>query len=148
MAQQVAFFGEGRMNVSALSKAISLAGLGMAFLAAPAFSHHSFAMFDVSQTLVVEGVVTEYELTNPHSWLRIEAMDIESGQMREWAFEASSPAVQALYGMGRNSVHAGDGITVTYHPMRDGARGGQFVEAVLDDGTEFIRANREAATEN
>jgi len=136
------------MDVNAFGKAMGLASLGMAFLVAPAFSHHSFAMFDISQSLVVKGIVTEYELTNPHSWLRIEAMDEESGEMREWAFEGSSPAVQALYGMGRNSIHPGDGITVTYHPMKDGARGGQFVEAVLDDGTEFIRANREAAAEN
>ena len=136
------------MNNREFGKVFGLATLGVAFLASPALSHHSFAMFDISQSLVVEGTVTEYELTNPHSWLRIEAMDEESGQMRDWAFEASSPAVQALYGMGRGSVHPGDGITVTYHPMRDGARGGQFVEATLDDGTSFVRANREAAPEN
>ena len=130
------------MDVNALGKALGLAGLATAILVSPALSHHSFAMFDTSQSLSVEGTVTEYELVNPHSWLRIEAMDEESGQMREWAFEGSSPAVQALYGMGRGSVHPGDMITVTYHPMRDGSRGGQFVEAVLADGTEFIRANR------
>ncbi len=130
------------MKIYAFGKAFGLSALGMAFLAAPALSHHSFAMFDTTQSLSVEGTVTEYELVNPHSWLRIEAMDEESGQMREWAFEGSSPAVQALYGMGRGSVTPGDGITVTYHPMKDGSRGGQFVEAVLDDGTEFIRANR------
>ena len=136
------------MNINALGKAIGLATLWAVALASPALSHHSFAMFDISQSLVVEGTVTEYELTNPHSWLRIEALDEESGQMREWAFEASSPAVQALYGMGRGSVQPGDGITVTYHPMRDGSRGGQFVEATLDDGTSFIRANREEPVEN
>lgn len=130
------------MNIKAYGNAPGLAVLCAALFASPALSHHSFAMFDISQSLVVEGTVTEYELTNPHSWLRIEAMDEESGQMREWAFEASSPAVQAQYGMGRGTVHPGDGITVTYHPMRDGSRGGQFVEATLDDGTAFVRANR------
>jgi hypothetical protein len=136
------------MDIRAIGNALGLAALGVTILASPALSHHSFAMFDTSQSLVVKGTVTEYELTNPHSWLRIEALDEETGQMREWAFEGSSVAVQALYGMGRGSVQQGDGITVTYHPMRDGSRGGQFVEATLDDGTSFVRANREAPAEN
>ena len=136
------------MNTKAFGNALGLAAFCAAISASPALSHHSFAMFDISQSLVVQGTVTEYELTNPHSWLRIEAMDEETGQMREWAFEGSSVAVQALYGMGRGSVQPGDGITVTYHPMRDGSRGGQFVEATLDDGTSFVRANREEPAEN
>jgi len=136
------------MDIREIGNALGLATLGVAILASPALSHHSFAMFDTAQSLVVKGTVTEYELTNPHSWLRIEALDEESGQMREWAFEGSSVAVQALYGMGRGSVQPGDGITVTYHPMRDGSRGGQFVEATLDDGTSFVRANREEPAEN
>ena len=130
------------MNIKAFGNALGLAALCAALFTSPALSHHSFAMFDISQSLIVEGTVTDYELTNPHSWLRIEAMDEESGQIREWAFEASSPAVQAQYGMGRGSVHPGDAITVTFHPMRDGSRGGQFVEATLADGTSFVRANR------
>jgi hypothetical protein len=130
------------MNNKAFGNAFGLVALCAAFFVSPALSHHSFAMFDISQSLVVEGTVTEYELTNPHSWLRIEAVDEESGQLREWAFEASSPAVQAQYGMGRGSVHPGDAITVTFHPMRDGSRGGQFVEATLADGTSFVRADR------
>ncbi len=136
------------MNTKAFGGGLALATFGAAILASPALSHHSFAMFDTSQSLVVTGTVTEYELTNPHSWLRIEALDEVSGQMREWAFEGSSVAVQALYGLGRGSVQPGDGITVTYHPMRDGSRGGQFVEATLDDGTSFVRANRVATPEN
>ena len=67
---------------------------------------------------------------------------VPRAKLREFAFEGSSPAVQAQYGMGRGSVHPGDAITVTYHPMRDGSRGGQFVEAYLADGTAFVRANR------
>lgn len=131
------------MNV----RTFGLAVIGVAFFASPALSHHSFAMFDTTQSVVLEGIVTDFELVNPHSWLRIDALDEESGQMREWAFEMSSPAVQAQYGMGRDSVHPGDSITVTFHPMRDGTRGGQFVEARLADGTEFVRANRDVAPE-
>ena len=129
------------MNV----KTFCLAAVAATLFASPAFAHHSFAMFDTAQSVVLKGVVTEYEWTNPHCWLRMEAMDEASGVARQWAFEMSSPAVQASYGMTRDSVHSGDIVTVTFHPMRDGSRGGQFVQAILADGTEVARANRAGA---
>ena len=38
-------------------------------MSSPAVAHHSSAMFDLTQTITVEGVVKKWELTNPHSWL-------------------------------------------------------------------------------
>ena len=31
-----------------------------------------------------------------------------------------------------DSVKAGDAVLVTFHPMKDGTRGGQFIQAVLN----------------
>ena len=125
------------MNV----KTFGLAAIAATLFASPAFAHHSFAMFDTDKSITMKGTVTEYEWTNPHCWLRVTAMD-QGGAAAKWAFEMSSPAVQASYGMTRNSVKAGDVITVTFHPMKDGSRGGQFVQAILADGKEVARANR------
>jgi hypothetical protein len=44
-------------------------------------------------------------------------------------------------GMSADSVKAGDAVSVTFHPMKDGARGGQFLQAVLPDGKQVVRAN-------
>ena len=44
-------------------------------------------------------------------------------------------------GMHSDSVHAGDVVTVTFHPMKDGTRGGQFIQAELPGGKSVIRAN-------
>jgi hypothetical protein len=44
-------------------------------------------------------------------------------------------------GMHANSVKPGDVVTVTFHPMKDGSRGGQFIQAKLPDGKDIIRAN-------
>ena len=38
-------------------------------------------------------------------------------------------------------MKVGDAVSVTFHPMRDGTRGGQFVEATLPGGQQVIRAN-------
>ena len=35
-------------------------------MAAPAFAHHSFALFDNEKTLTLEGTIKEFQWTNPH----------------------------------------------------------------------------------
>jgi hypothetical protein len=65
------------------------AALLVAGLAAPAvFAHHSFAPhFDINKPANIEGVVTEYEARNPHSYLHIAAID-ENGRTHEYVCES------------------------------------------------------------
>ena len=42
---------------------------------APASAHHSFAMFNLTEHKLIEGVVTEWNYNNPHSWLHIQGLD-------------------------------------------------------------------------
>ena len=122
-------------------KAVSLSALAVAAFATPAFAHHSFAMFDAEQTVTLQGTVKEFEWTNPHSWLRIMVRDAKTDQLVLWALELSSPARLKRMGMSADSVKAGDAVSVTFHPLRNGARGGQFIQAVLPGGKQVIRAN-------
>ena len=122
-------------------KALSLATVAAIAIAAPAFAHHSFAMFDAEKTLTMKGTVKEFEWTNPHSWLRVTVMDEKTGKPLLWALEMSSPARLTTMGMHADSVRAGDAVSVTFHPMRDGTRGGQFIQATLPNGKAVIRAN-------
>jgi Family of unknown function (DUF6152) len=111
-------------------------GLGLVALAAfavPASAHHSFAMFDSDKTITMTGVVKELEWSNPHVWLRL-MVDDQAGPARQWALEMGAPAQQSRIGWKPDSVKPGDKITVTMHPLKDGARGGQFVSAVLPNG--------------
>jgi hypothetical protein len=122
-------------------RALSLSAICVVALAAPAFAHHSFAMFDAAKNVTVQGTVKEFEWTNPHSWLRVMVMDDKSGKPVMWALEMSSPARLTTMGMHADSVKAGDTVSVTFHPMRDGTRGGQFIQAMLPGGKAVIRAN-------
>jgi len=122
------------MNIKALSLGVIFA----AAITAPAFAHHSFAMFDAEKTITTKGVVTEYEWTNPHSWLRVNVADA-SGKQLQWAFEMSSPATMTGLGMTPDTVKPGDLVTVTYHPLKDGSRGGQFMQALLPNGKMAVR---------
>jgi hypothetical protein len=119
-------------------KACSLGAILAVGFIAPAFAHHSFAMFDADKIVTVKGTVREYEWTNPHSWLRVMVAD-QTGKALQWAFEMSSPNTMTGLGMTPDTVKPGDTVTVTYHPLRDGSRGGQFMQALLPSGKLAVR---------
>ena len=69
-----------------------LLGLGaMIMTVTPGFAHHSAAMFEPTKTITVEGVVKEWQLTNPHSWLLVEVTG-KDGKTVVWGFEAEGPS--------------------------------------------------------
>jgi len=115
------------------SKIISLAVVATAAFAVPAYSHHSFSMFDAGKTVTLKVTVQELEWVNPHAWLRVMIPD-QAGTLRVWALEMGPPARQLRRGWKPDSVRRGDVITVNYHPLKDGSRGGQLVSAILTDG--------------
>ena len=123
------------------SKAVSLTAIAVAAFTAPALAHHSFAMFDAQKTVTLEGTVKEFEWVNPHAWLRVMVDDEKTGKAALWALELSSPSRLVTMGMRADSVKPGDPVSVTFHPLKDGARGGQFIQAVLPGGKQVIRAN-------
>ena len=122
-------------------KVVSLTVIAVAAFTASAFAHHSFAMFDAQQTVTLQGTVKEFEWTNPHAWLRVMVNDEKTGMPLLWALELSSPSRLVTMGMRADSVKPGDAVSVTFHPMKDGTRGGQFLQAVLPGGKQIIRAN-------
>ena len=122
-------------------KVVSLAAVAAAACATSALAHHSFAMFDAEKTITLQGTVKEFEWVNPHSWLRINVNDEKTGKPALWALELSSPSRLVTMGMRADSVKAGDTVSVTFHPMKDGTRGGQFIQAVLPGGKQILRAN-------
>ena len=116
-------------------KVVSLTAVAIAAFTASAFAHHSFAMFDQQQTVTLQGTVKEFEWTNPHAWLRVMVDDEKTGKTALWALELSSPSRLVTMGMRADSMRTGDAVSVTIHPLKDGARGGQFIQA----GIKLIR---------
>ncbi len=113
-------------------KALALSGVALA-IASPALAHHSFSMFNTDKTVTVNGTVEEFELTNPHVWIHMMAPDA-SGKLVEWSFEMQSVASAVGAGWGPDTIKPGDKLSVDFHPLKDGTRGGQFISAVLADG--------------
>ena len=126
------------------AKVLILAGIAASVLTGQALAHHSFAMFDPDKLITQEGVVKEFEWTNPHVWLHIVAPDA-GGKAQTWSFEMQAVAAATSGGWRANTVKPGDKVAVEFHPLKDGSRGGELVAATLPDGKRLgSSANRPA----
>jgi hypothetical protein len=105
----------------------------MALSVAPAVAHHSAAGIDRTKSLVVTGTVKEFRWTNPHSWIDLDVAD-DKGVTRTWSVEMTSPAFLLRAGWKSSTIKAGDKVSVTLRPFRNGDPGGLFMSVTLPDG--------------
>ena len=112
---------------------VLLLALGLILLNAPAFAHHSTAMYDMGNPTTVTGVVKRFEWTNPHAYIYLEAKD-EKGNDVEWTIEMMSLNHLKSYGWSRDTVKAGDKITCTGGQARSGLPAMLSSIVTLNDG--------------
>jgi hypothetical protein len=102
--------------------------------AAPAWPHHSFgAEFDVEKPLKLQGVVTKWELINPHSWIHIDVKTAE-GKATTWMIEVGSPNSLFRYGFTKDSLPPGSEIVVEGYQAKDGANRAVGARLTFSDG--------------
>jgi len=114
-----------------MGKALNRASTAVAVLltAGSALAHHSFAMFDQSQTVTLQGTVSDFRWTNPHVFIELTVKN-ESGADEEWSIEMTSPEHLSRAGWRPGTLQAGDKVTLNIHPMRAGVKGGQYLSGV------------------
>ena len=108
----------------------------LGFLAAAGVTvtaHHSFAPFDMSMEKTITGTVSRFEWTNPHSWIWVDVPN-EKGGVDAWAVEGMSPNYLARRGWSKSTLKAGEKITISVRPLKNGQNGGMFLRATLSDG--------------
>lgn len=110
--------------------------------ALPARAHHAFAAFDQETELTLAGTVAEYHWGDPHTWIVLDAAGAD-GRPQRWSIETLSAGSMARRGWSPQSFHAGDRVTLKLHPMKDGSAGGQFIGAILPDGSRLGRMEAE-----
>src|SRR5262245_29912801 len=135
----------------------------------PLAAHHSFsAEFDAAKEIRATGAVTKLDWQNPHGWIHMTATEIcertaargpdaveqewacrspagdEKGA--DWAFELGSPNGLMRLGWTRNSLKAGDVVTVLGSRARDGSTNSNARSVTTADGKRLFAGSSQDAS--
>ena len=105
-------------------------------------AHHSFAMFDQDKLVTVKGVVTEFYWINPHGHIILKVdpgPGVDAKMVGEWDVECASTSIMRLQGWSSNTLKAGDQVTISGNPLKDGSKGVSLFYATFPDGKRLYR---------
>ena len=112
---------------------------GVLLLPVPLIAHHGAAALDTGKEITLKGTVTEWIWSNPHCFLQFDAKD-DKGAVRNWAVETQNPTSMTQRGWSRTSFKAGDTVTVTLEPVKNGQPIGRILTVVLANGEKLVAA--------
>jgi len=121
-------------------RGVSIAAMGVLLMSVPLAAHHGAAALDTGKEVTLKGTVTEWIWSNPHCFLQFDAKDT-TGTMRNWAVETQNPTAMTQRGWSRTSFKAGDAVTVTLEPVKNGQPIGRILSVILANGDKLIAAN-------
>jgi hypothetical protein len=101
--------------------------------AVPAHAHHSFVMFETTKQVTINGTVTSFEWTNPHTYIELDVKDA-AGVVKHWSIEMGSPSILQQSGWKHNSLKKGAEVMLVINPLKNGNPGGLLIYADLLDG--------------
>ena len=131
-----------------LSVSIALAGLllGMSMAVAPVQAHHAFAAeYDGKKQVHLEGVVTQMEWINPHTWIHIDVTEPD-GKVTSWMIEGGSPNILLRRGFNKGSLEKGQKISIDGFQAKDGSNRANGSNITYPDGKKlFLGSSGEGA---
>lgn len=111
----------------------AIVGAALALAAGGVLAHHSTAMFDMQHTITIKGTVTQFDWTNPHTFIFMDVAS-SSGEVEHWGIEGMSPNYLDRNGWTRHTLKPGDKIDMEIHPLKDGRKGGFCSSVTFPDG--------------
>ena len=117
-----------------MNKRWILVGLVLSFSSSshPLLAHHGFANFQMDQVATIKGAVADYELINPHVQITLKVE--QDGKTVDWNVEGVSLNMMARAGFKKDSLKAGDIVSITGHPGKNGKPVLLLMKIVLADG--------------
>ena len=112
--------------------------LCLALFVMPALSHHSFAMYDQSKTVVLTGAVKTLVMQANHAEMHFYLIAPDrkgiaktaDGKPVEWGVEMAGAAAVAQQGITGTTFAAGTVFSVKLNPLRDGSNFGSRTGAI------------------
>jgi len=114
-----------------------IAAAMLAATAVSASAHHSFAIFDHTQTVTLKGKVVSFQWTNPHGYIELEVQDGPK-DLDRYTLELTSINMLRRAGWKSSDVHAGDEVTAVTAPLLNGDPGGLLLELKVPDGRTLV----------
>jgi hypothetical protein len=111
-------------------------GVWLILMSHPAVAHHGTAMFEMDHLTTIKGSVVDYQLINPHVQITLKVVQ-NGGNSVDWMVEAVSMNMMMRAGFRRDSVKAGDIVSVTGHPGKNGRTIILLTKIALPDGREL-----------
>jgi len=109
---------------------------GWLLISGASLAHHSLsAVYDIRGSGEVTGAVKKVEFINPHGVMTIEVPN-DDGTTTDWELTTGSANTLSSLGFGGdgpNTVIAGDVVTITYFPARNGKPLGFIRSITLPD---------------
>src|SRR5499425_938926 len=125
---------------------VVVAAAGLVLTAVPVWAHHAFAAeFDQDKPIKVQGSVTRWELTNPHSWIYIDVKG-DDGKTVTWMIEGASPNNLYRLGFTKESLPPGTEIMVEGYQAKDGSTRAVGRNITFSDGKKLFLGLSEAET--
>jgi len=117
-----------------MKKSSFILALGLAFLftSIPVQAHHAWQL-DRSKLVNLTGTVTKFDFGNPHVFVFLQVKD-EKGNMTNWSAGGPSPNQLSRGGWTKESIRAGDQISVAGYRNKDGSNVLRFENVTLADG--------------
>jgi hypothetical protein len=86
------------------------------------YGHHSIAgVYDASQRVTIEGVVTRFHFVNPHPFVVVDVTG-DGGASTQWRLELDNRSELTDVGMTAETLKPGDRIVVTGSRARSGSQ--------------------------
>ena len=98
-----------------------------------ASAHHGVATYDMRNSIVLKGVVTEFKFINPHAEIYFDVKD-DKGNVQHWIGEATTPNMLARRGWNKDVLKPGDQVTITGNRSKDGSTGMRVQKVEFTDG--------------
>jgi hypothetical protein len=103
-----------------------------------ASAHHNSKPMYESTSIMLTGTITEYEWSNPHSIISIAVMN-DRGGVDEWHAEFLPPSEMTRLGWAKDSLRAGDRVTMTGRPGKHAQHIMWLQSLVTPDGRKLSR---------
>lgn len=88
--------------------------------AGPLIAHHSMSMYDLDHQITLPGIVTDFEWSNPHAQVFFDVKK-ENGSVEKWTADCPSPRRLSKVGWTKDTLKAGDQITIVGNQAKDGS---------------------------